>query len=118
MSCNSNYVEYNFPKIRTNESFKGASFQVQINGSPVDLSAGWSAKIEFRNGSPTGDVGLTLEDGDGITFDADIANIEDIEVHPFTAADWYWDLVLTDPTGLRHTWTGGVQPVAQGTTST
>lgn len=116
MSCLSNYQEYNFPRIRTNESFKGASFRVVVNGVPLDLT-GWTSKIQFREGSPTGDVGLTRTNLDGITHSGDTITVAPVAAHGLTTGDWYYDLVLTDPTTLRHVYFGGVQPVIQGVTT-
>lgn len=117
MSCNSSYQEYNFPAIRTNESFQGATFRIVIDGEAADLT-GWSAKIQFREGSPTGEAAdLEPTHLDGITIDGDELTVEPVADHGLTPGDWYWDLLLTDPVGVHHVWFGGIQTVQQGVTT-
>lgn len=115
MSCSGNYVEYNFPRIKTNEGFKGNRFRVAVNGDPVDFT-GWTAKVQFRKGSKKGEVGRTLTETDALSFDGDEVVIADIAEHGLSAAEWHWDLKLTDPDGFPHVWFGGVQPIEQGVT--
>lgn len=116
MSCSQNYKEYNFPRIRTNESFKGVTFRVKVNGEPAVLDD-WGAKIEFRQGSPSGSASKTLSKGSGITLSGDAAQVEPMQSHGLTAGEWYYDLVLTDTEGLHHVYFGGTWPIEQGVTT-
>lgn len=116
MICSHNYKEYNFPRTRTNASFKGFTFQIEVNGEPAALGD-WEAKIEFREGSPSGSVGLTLSKGAGIVLSGDEVRVEPMVSHGLAAGEWHYDLVLTDTEGLHHVYFGGAWTIEQGVTT-
>lgn len=82
-----------------------------------------SAKIEFRKGSKTGDLGHTLstapQSGDGIIQVADAALWKLIvppQDMPLTAAIWHYDIQTTDSQGTVKTYIAGTVTVEQDVT--
>ena len=105
--------QYNFPSHKRGDTFNGVSFQVLVDGQPLDLT-GASLRMQVRQNpkSPKPSAEFTL-DNQGLLltnapegrfqFPAQIINLQ-----PY---DYYYDIEFTLASGVRKTWITGRWPI-------
>lgn len=106
---------YNFQDRIKGDTFRGADFTINVNGTPLDLSAA-SIAMEFRAGNATGQVVKRLDDGSGISFGVETGTFS---VDPFNI-DWqagiyHYDIEITI-SGVITTYVQGTMKILQDVT--
>jgi hypothetical protein len=109
---------YYFKDIVKGDTFKGLSFAVEVNETPLDLTDA-AVDIWFRSGSKTGTIEKVLSSNTGgITITDDVGGV--FQIDPFTvnlaAGTYFYDIQITFPDNTVKTYVDGTMKVIQDVT--
>lgn len=99
--------EYNIADQFTGDSFSGMTITVYSDTAqttPLDLTSA-TARMDFRKGSKTGQIGKQLTTGSGITISDAVNGVITIDrfTIDFSAGEYLYDLQVTLPGGVVET---------------
>lgn len=107
---------YTIPNHLHGDTFKGTSFQVNVNSAPKNLS-GTQITIEFRLAKKTGNVKKSLSIGQGITVTNAAGGV--FQIDPFAVqmpvGIYYYDIQFNDA-GVISTYVEGTWEIVQDVT--
>lgn len=114
------YKVYDFKDHLVNDGLKKVTFTLKTSDrSPVDLT-GASIRAKFRKQTKTGEVGLSLSIGSGITVDDATGgkfSFDQINSLSLAVGYWYYDVEITFSDGLIKTYIIGKIKIIQDATN-
>lgn len=109
--------EYNIPDAYKGDTFEDLQFTLLENNVAIDLT-GATIKCQFRKEKKTGSLIKTLTDTSGITVTDATGGIFKIDAFTMTwnAGEYFYDIQITDSSGVIFTYLQGTLNVIQDVT--
>jgi hypothetical protein len=111
------FQTYNLPTHITGDTFRGVTFSVTLNASPLDLT-GAAVRMQVRRSKESDEALLDLKQAAGITVtDAAAGEFQiDEQIIDLPEGNHYYDIEFTLANGKRHTYIVGRWQILQDVT--
>ncbi len=108
------------PKRQNLSIYQGGSFEFDFDpllddaGDPIDLTSGYTAKMQIKENVLDDFIFAEFLDGDGLTLKSDgviTLNISDVDTLTYTWDSAIYDIRLTDPNEVEYSYFGTVEVI-------